>query len=86
MGATREHERDERCLQSFLGKSEVIISFEIAGHKWKDNINVYLKEIVWGGRRVWIHFAQNKDGRFVLMNMVEHVLLYIVLAFFKCDA
>jgi hypothetical protein len=33
-----------------------------------------------------IHFAQNKDERCVLMNMVEHVLLYVVLAVLKRDA
>jgi hypothetical protein len=70
MGETCEHERDEGCLQSFLGKSESKISFEIARRKCKDNIKVYLKEIVWG-KWVWTHFAQNKNERFILMNMVE---------------
>jgi hypothetical protein len=48
MDETCEHERDEGCLQSFLGKSEGKISLEIARRKWKDNIKMNLKEIVWG--------------------------------------
>ena len=48
MDETCEHERDEGCLQSFLVKSEGKISFEIARRKWKDNIKMYLKEILWG--------------------------------------
>jgi hypothetical protein len=80
-----DHERDEGCLQSFLGKSEGKISFEISRRKWKDNVKLYFLEIVWG-RWAWIHFAQNKDERYVLMNMVEEVLLYVVLAVLKRDA
>jgi hypothetical protein len=38
MGETCEQERDEGRLQSFLGKSEGKISFEIVRRKWKDNI------------------------------------------------
>jgi len=73
MGETCEHERNEGCLQSFLGKSEGKILCEIARPKWNDNITLYLKEIEWG-KWVWIHLAQNKDERRVLMNMIEHVL------------
>jgi len=66
--------KEMRCLHSFLGKSKGKILCEIARRKRKDNITLYLKDIVWG-RCVWINLAQNIDERCVLMNMIEHVLL-----------
>jgi hypothetical protein len=34
-------------------------------HEWKDNIEIYLGEIVWDGM-YWIHLAQDRDSRGLL--------------------
>jgi hypothetical protein len=41
-------------------------------HRWKDNINMGLREIRWGGLD-WIHLAQDRDQWRALVNTVMNL-------------
>jgi len=54
------HERDEKCLQNLIVKSERRRLRIRSRRRWEDNIRLDLKEIRWESV-AWIHLVQDRD-------------------------
>jgi hypothetical protein len=57
-----------KCL---VGNPEGHSHLSRPGRRWKDNMKIDLKEIIWEGVD-WIHLAQDMDELQFLVNMVEN--------------
>jgi hypothetical protein len=67
--ACSTHEGKEECIQDFGGKPEKKGQLERPRCRWENNVIMDLGEIRWVGMG-WIHLAQDKDHRMVLVNTI----------------
>jgi hypothetical protein len=58
-----------KCIQNFGQKPEGKRSLGTRRHKWKGNVRIDLKEMVWEGVD-WIHLAEDQDQWQALVNTV----------------
>jgi hypothetical protein len=63
------------------GNPEGRRSLRICKHRWKDNINMNFRQIVWCGMD-WIHLAQDRDQSAALVNSVMNLGFHQILGEF----
>jgi hypothetical protein len=71
-GTCSTHERDEKLIQTLIGKPEGKIPHGRPRHKWEANIRTDLREIGWEGVD-WMHLAQDRDQWQAVVNTVMNL-------------
>jgi hypothetical protein len=61
--------RQERCMQNFVGRAEGKRQLGRLRGRWEDNINIYQREVGWGGMD-WIVVDQVIERWRALVNAV----------------